>query len=115
MALGRKNLNFAFFLVFLLVSSTSAQWNRDNLVKSAEESSYKARENWYRKAVFWPSVVIKVPVQCQKSEKKWKFGLKGTQNTDVHTCRDVKKQCTVLLQAQLTHRTLTATFVADSG
>ena len=42
------------------------------LCEKYKKSSYKARENWYkaRKAVFWPSVVIKVPIWCQESEVK---------------------------------------------
>ena len=42
------------------------------LCENYQKSSYKARENWYkaRKAVFWPLVVIKVPIWCQESEEK---------------------------------------------
>ena len=61
---AKKNPHFCAFLVFSLVSSTRAQWNQENFVKSVVKSSYKARESWCkaREAVFKPLVVIKVPI-----------------------------------------------------
>ena len=62
-ALEQKT-SFLRFLVFFLVSSTRAQWNQENFVKSVVKSNYKARESWCkaREAVFRPLVVIKVPI-----------------------------------------------------
>ena len=53
-----------------------------------------------------------VPDNCKKSGKRFK---RVPKNTSVNVCKSIKSWCTVVPRTELTYRTLTTTFLANSG